>query len=65
MDTSEAFGPWFSNTGDQSFIVGAARDPTRWSNWADVVIMVGNNFNRKQMCNFIKLRFIPLPVKKV
>ena len=44
MDTSEPFGPMFSNTGDKTFTIGAARDPTRWSSWADVIILVMSSY---------------------
>ena len=38
MDTSEPFGQYF---GDQeSNVIGASRDPGRWSCWADVIILV-------------------------
>ena len=39
MDTSEPYGEHFADH-ETSHVIGASRDPARWSGWADVIIMV-------------------------
>ena len=48
-DTSEPYGAQYSQHQEQHLVVGAARDPTRWADWADIIILV----SRQEVKNFL------------
>lgn len=39
-DTSDPYGAHYNDDKKQSWTVGAVRDPARWSDWPDVVMLV-------------------------
>ena len=49
MDTSEGQGDIFHDDGTVSSCVGARRDPARWSDWADIVLVVYSVTNRASL----------------